>query len=149
MVWENMDTGERVESVVGRTNGKIVSWIWAGRNFASWGHICMDCVAAGVPPDGGILGTLYPLEVGKGVKFKRNWGGLAWQDTITVTKVERIEVPAGRFDTYVLLRESEQIGGDFGAEQLVWYAPELGWVVRFYGFNNRGVGQRWQVIEFD
>ncbi len=149
MVWENMDTGERVEGVVGRTSGRIVNWIWKGRSFSSWGHVCIDCVAAGVSPDGGVLGRLYPLEVGKAVTFSRNWAGQKWKDRISVDSVERIEVPAGTFNAFVLLRQSEQVDGDWRAEQRSWYAPELGWVVRFEGFNNRGVGQRWQAVQFN
>ncbi len=149
MVWENMDTGKRVESVVGRTVGKIVSWIWEGKTFSSWGHVCIDCVAAGVAPDGGVLGLLYPLEVGKTVSFTRNWGGQSWTDRITVAGTERVEVPAGTFDTFVLLRQSEQVGSDWRAEQRNWFAPELGWVVRFEGFNNRGSGERWQAVRFE
>ena len=149
MVWENIDSGKRVEGIVGRTNGMIVSWIWEGRNFSSFAHICMDCVAAGVPPDGGILGQLFPLEVGKSVGFVRRWGGGAWRDRIEVQGTERVSVPAGTFDTYVLLRRSEQIDSDWRAEQRSWYAPELGWVVKFEGYNSRGAGERWQAISFD
>lgn len=149
MVWENQDSGKRVEGIVGRTNGLIVSWIWEGRSFSSFAHICMDCVAAGVPPDGGILGQLFPLEVGKAVDFTRRWAGHAWRDRIEVLGVERVTVPAGSFDTYVLLRRSEQVESDWRAEQRVWYAPELGWVVKFEGYNNKGAGERWQAISFD
>src|SRR3546814_8841155 len=73
MVWENMDTGKKVQGVVGRTRGLIVTWIWEGRSFSSFAHVCMDCVAAGVPPDGGELGELFPLQVGKAVSFTRRW----------------------------------------------------------------------------
>lgn len=149
MVWENIDNGKRVEGIVGRTNGMIVSWIWEGRNFSSFAHICMDCVVAGVPPDGGTLGQLFPLEVGKSVGFVRRWAGGAWRDRIEVQGIERITVPAGTFDTFVLLRHSEQIGSDWRAEQRSWYAPDLGWVVKFEGFNSRGAGERWQAVNFD
>ncbi|GAB4376935.1 MAG: hypothetical protein Kow00114_40970 [Kiloniellaceae bacterium] len=149
MVWENMDSGKRVDGIVGRTTGFIVSWIWEGRSFSSFAHVCMDCVAAGVPPDGGILGQLFPLEVGKAVEFTRRWAGKAWRDRIEVLGVERVSVPAGSFDTYVLLRRSEQLDGDWRAEQRVWYAPELGWVVKFEGYNNKGAGERWQAVSFD
>lgn len=149
MVWENMDNGRQVDGVVGRTRGLIVSWIWEGRSFSSFAHICMDCVAAGVPPDGGILGQLFPLQVGKAVEFTRNWAGEAWRDRIEVTGSERVTVPAGTFETYLLLRRSEQIGSDWRAEQRTWYAPELGWVVKFEGYNNRGGGERWQAVSFD
>ena len=149
MVWENLDNGKRVTGIVGRTNGMIVSWIWENRNFSSFAHICMDCVAAGVTPDGGVLGQIFPLEVGKAVHFTRRWGGQAWRDSIEVSAVERITVPAGTFDTFVLLRNSEQIGSDWRAEQRSWYAPDLGWVVKFEGYNNRGAGERWQAVSFD
>jgi len=149
MVWENLDSGKRVNGIVGRTNGLIVSWIWENRNFSSFAHICMDCVAAGVTPDGGVLGQIFPLEVGKAVHFTRRWGGEAWRDSIEVLAVERVTVPAGTFDTFVLLRNSEQIGGEWRAEQRTWYAPELGWVVKFEGYNNRGAGERWQAVSFD
>jgi hypothetical protein len=149
MVWENMDTGKRVESVVGRTDGLIVSWIWEGRSFSSFAHICMDCVAAGVAPDGGVMGQLFPLQTGKTVSFTRRWAGKAWRDRIEVTGAERLTVPAGTYDTYILLRRSEQVGSDWSAEQRVWYAPDLGWVVKFEGYNNRGAGERWQAVNFD
>lgn len=149
MVWENLDTGKRVQGIVGRTHGLIVSWIWEGRNFSSFAHICMDCVAAGVPPDGGVLGQLFPLQVGKAVSFNRRWAGEAWHDRIEVQATERVTVPAGTFDTFVLLRVSEQIGGEWRAEQRTWYAPELGWVVKFEGYNNQGAGERWQAVSFD
>lgn len=149
MVWENLDSGKRVQGIVGRTHGLIVSWIWEGRNFSSFAHICMDCVAAGVPPDGGVLGQLFPLQIGKAVSFTRRWAGEAWRDRIEVQATERVTVPAGTFDTFVLLRVSEQVGGEWQAEQRTWYAPELGWVVKFEGFNNQGAGERWQAVSFD
>lgn len=149
MVWENMDSGKKVQGVVGRTHGLIVSWIWEGRSFSSFAHICMDCVAAGVPPDGGVLGQLFPLQVGKAVSFTRRWAGEAWRDRIEVVASERVTVPAGTFDAFVLLRVSEQVNSDWRAEQRTWYAPELGWVVKFEGYNNKGAGERWQAVSFD
>lgn len=149
MVWENMDTGKRVEGVVGRTRGMIVSWIWEGRSFSSFAHICMDCVTAGVSPDGGELGQLFPLQVGKSVGFTRRWAGEAWRDRIEVLSSEKVTVPAGTFDAFVLLRVSEHLGSDWQAEQRTWYAPELGWVVKFEGYNNQGGGERWQAVRFD
>ncbi|MEQ8354401.1 MAG: hypothetical protein RH942_02595 [Kiloniellaceae bacterium] len=149
MVWENLDSGKRVEGLVGRTNGYIVSWIWEGRSFASFAHVCMDCVTAGVPPGGGVLGQLFPLQVGKAVNFTRRWAGEAWRDRIEVLGTERVTVPAGTYDTFVLLRRSVLVGKDWQAEQRTWYAPELGWVVKFEGYNTKGAGERWQAVAFD
>jgi len=83
------------------------------------------------------------------VHCTRRGGGEAWRDSIEVVAVERVTVPAGTFDTFVLLRNSEQIGGEWRAAQRTWYAPELGWVVKFEGYNNRGAGERWQAVSFD
>src|SRR3546814_13306656 len=62
---------------------------------------------------------------------------------------ERVTVPAGTFDAFVLLRVSEQVNSDWRAEQRAWYAPERGWVVRFEGFNNKGGGERWSAASFE
>src|SRR3546814_18316272 len=119
MVWENMDTGKKVQGVVGRTRGLIVTWIWEGRSFSSFAHVCMDCVAAGVPPDGGELGELFPLQVGKAVSFTRRWAGEAWQDRIEVLATEPVTVPAGTFDAFVLLTVSEQEIGSASCRERV------------------------------
>ena len=58
-------------------------------------------------------------------------------------------MPAGTFETYVLLRVSEQENSDWRAEQRIWYAPELGWVVKFEGYNTKGAGERWEAVSFD
>src|SRR3546814_18920406 len=34
MVWENMDTGKKVQGGVGSTRGPIVTWTWEGRSFS-------------------------------------------------------------------------------------------------------------------
>src|SRR3546814_20991561 len=78
MVWENMDTGKKVQGVVGRTRGLIVTWIWDGRCFSSFAHVCMYCVPAAVPPAGGEIGELFPLQVGRPVRFNRTLEGEAW-----------------------------------------------------------------------
>src|SRR3546814_8283214 len=59
-------------------------------------------------------------------------------------RAERVTVPAGTFDAFVLLRVSEQVNSDWRAEQRDWYAPALGWGGRFEGFTNKGGGERWQ-----
>src|SRR3546814_12620124 len=84
----------------------------------------MDCVAAGVPPDGGELGRLFPLQIGKAVSFTRRWAGEAWRDRIEVLDRERITLPAGNFDPFVLLRVSERVNGALRAEHAPRAAPE-------------------------
>src|SRR3546814_16709308 len=106
----------------------------------------MDCVAAGVPPDGGELGELFPLQVGKAVSFTRRWAGEAWQDRIEVLATEQLTVPAGTFDAFVLLRASEQVNREWRSEQRARYAPELGWMVRIEGLKHNGSWTRRQAV---
>src|SRR3546814_20952107 len=108
----------------------------------------MDCVAAGVPPDGGELGELFPLQVGKAVSFTRRWAGEAWQDRIEVLANERVTGPAGTFDAFVLLRVSEQVNSDWRPEQGAGFAPDQGWVGRLEGVNTKGGGARLPEVSF-
>src|SRR3546814_11722457 len=125
MVWENMYTGKKGQGVVGRTRGLIVTWIWEGRSFSSFAHVCMDCVAAGVPPDGGELGELFPLQVGKAVSFTRRWAGEAWQDRTEGLATVRVNVPAGTMHALLLPRVPEQVRRARHAEQRGWYVHEM------------------------
>lgn len=49
-------------------------------------------------------------------------------DTFAVVTVETIEVPAGRFHTFKVVREASRTESDE-----YWYAPEVHWYVRWIG----------------
>ncbi len=147
MVWENVDSGERKTVVFLQPEGMIVRFDWAGQRAATVGHFCPDCLDAGIGADGGAIAGLYPLAVGKGIRFTRNRGNLAWKDTIIVGGTDRITVPAGSFDTYVVWRRSRTPDDSWRAEQRNWYAPELGWMVRVEGFSSDGRRDHWQLVE--
>ncbi len=149
LVWQNLDSGERHESVVGAAEGMIVRWTWQGHPGASVGHFCMDCVEGGIGPDGGFLARLYPLQVGKAVVFERSRGTFAWRDEIRVVGTDHLETPAGSFETYVVRRQSVTPDDSWRAEQRNWYDPDLGWVLKFEAFDNTGRRERWQVIEVE
>jgi hypothetical protein len=80
---------------------------------------------------------LWPLAVGK-----RRWfivdgvssGGFptSWYETYTVAGKERVTVPAGTFDAYVIdWQEQGREGNGYTAMHRFWYAPSLGYAVRF------------------
>jgi hypothetical protein len=83
------------------------------------------------------LADLWPLQVGK-----RTWfivegvssGGFptSWYETYTVRKRERVTVPAGTFDAYVIeWDEQGREGNGFQATSRYWYAPNVGYFVKF------------------
>lgn len=88
--------------------------------------------------------TLWPLAVGK--KLSARYDGAnntgtsdgSWNFTFTVEKYERITTKAGSFDTFLITRTQEGIGRPFKEKWSQWYAPELGYHVRYDYSNNQG-----------
>lgn len=149
LVYEDLENGTRQSGVVGKADGLIVKWVWQGTPGLSISHFCSDCSLTEIGPDGGALAQLYPLERGKGIRFKRSRGKSVWEDEILVVGTDRLETPAGTFDCYVVRRRSKTPDESWRGEQRSWYAPALGWIVKFEGFDTTGRVQRWQLVEYD
>jgi hypothetical protein len=83
------------------------------------------------------LKNLWPLRVGKRTWFTVDGvsgGGYptSWYETYTVAGRQRVRVPAGTFDTYVISwKEQGRLGNEYEADHTFWYAPELGYFVKF------------------
>jgi hypothetical protein len=81
------------------------------------------------------LRTLVPLQVGKKVAFQKTGADdkgnmVTWQESFSIENYEKMETPAGTFDTFVILW-TEQIQNKTGTwEHRWWYSPEVGYVVR-------------------
>jgi len=146
-VFEDLASGKTQSGRFGATEGMLTSFTWDGREAASLTSFCADC-ALGLPNDGGPLAGLFPLRVGHGIRFTRRHRGRTWQDDILVTATERLTVPAGTFDTFIVRRRSELQDGDWWAEQRNWYAPSLGWVVKLEGKASDGRVEAWQLLEW-
>ena len=149
LVYENLETGERQSGVVDKSEGFIVRWTWQGQANESITHFCTDCRWAGIGPDGGPLGPLFPLEDGKGVQFKIARGRTVWLDEILVVGTDRLTTPAGTFDCYLVRRRSKSPDESWRGEQLSWYDPVLGWIVKFEASDSTGRSQRWQLVDYD
>jgi hypothetical protein len=84
-----------------------------------------------------ILGKLWPLQPGKDVWFTIEGVTDAgyptsWDQGFTVVRRERITVPAGSFDTYVIRwQELGRLNNDWEATHTFWFAPEVGYFVKF------------------
>lgn len=75
---------------------------------------------------------VWPLEVGRrwthrGV-FEGPGSRQERQDAFSVIGAERVEVPAGRFAAFKLVRE-----GDHRDSDQYWYVPEVRWYARWIG----------------
>src|SRR5690349_13817150 len=89
---------------------------------------------------------LFPLAVGKTVKFSRHpEAGLA-HDTIEVLRTETLTLPIGKIDTYVLHTRSEIASDGWVGEATFWYAPALDWYVQMETKSSDGKHRARQVI---
>jgi hypothetical protein len=75
------------------------------------------------------LTLLWPLSVGKEQKVSVNSSGTYLNHNFKVLRTERIETPAGSFDTFVVEEEESGTGAQW-AKRLYWYAPAAGVVVK-------------------
>ena len=149
LVLEDLINGGTASGEVTALDGYILGWTSQGQTAKSVTHFCPDCLQAGIGADGGPLAQLYPLEVGKGITFTRSRGDLTWHDEILVVGTDSITTPAGSFDTFVVRRRSKTPDDSWRAEQRNWYAPALGWVVKFEAFTTDGRRQSWQLVSVD
>jgi hypothetical protein len=83
------------------------------------------------------LKDLWPLEPGKRTWFTvtgvtSSGSPSSWYETYTVTGQEQVTVPAGTFDTYVIEWEEQgREGSSYRAVNRFWFAPEIGYFVKF------------------
>jgi hypothetical protein len=101
-----------------------------------------------VEQGGDEIGKLWPLRVGKRQWFVARRLApeqyyMSWYEIYTVTGRERITVPAGTFDTYVITWEEKgRFENGFEAKSTFWYAPEVGYFVKFRADPALGSGFR-------
>jgi len=96
----------------------------------------------------GSLARLWPLKVGTTTTLETSRGPLRWQWQFRVIDTERVTVPAGEFDTYVVeATQSSLVAPAGGAATTIttyWYAPSVNAVVRLLSVRAAGpqAGQR-------
>ncbi len=149
LTFEDLETGNRRLGIVKKPNGLVVRWSWQGEINESLTHFCPDCLQAGLSATGGPLKRIYPLEKGKGISFSITRGNKAWQNEILVVGTEAVVTPAGSFDCFVVRRRVSSADSDWRGEQRLWYAPSLGWVVKFESFDTTGRTRRWELVALD
>jgi hypothetical protein len=99
--------------------------------------------------EGERLRDLFPLQVGKEISFTVEGatdGGYpsSWDQTYTVTRRERVTVPAGTFDTYVVRwREQGRLTNDWEATHTFWFSPDISYIVKFRGASHTRL-KNWQ-----
>lgn len=148
MMWEDLKTGKRERGVVGRPSGLILNWTWEGQPRSSVGHLCEPCAQVNPYRDWGEseFAKMYPLQVGNTVQFERRLGDIRLRDRIEVIATQRITVPLGTFNTFIIRHRVEAEGSPWRAERWSWYAPDVGWIVKFVSGDNQGRESSWAMV---
>jgi hypothetical protein len=77
------------------------------------------------------LSRLWPLKVGKEETVSWGDGGPVWTFTYKVLREEKIQIPAGQFDTFVLEVEERALGNNWHRSyDRFWYSPEVGFFIK-------------------
>lgn len=93
------------------------------------------------------LAQLWPLTVGKRAVFSVRRGELAWMYEARVTDTERVTVPSGTYDTYVVVTVETPLRTRTPATAKTrlttfWYAPSIHNVVRLLSLTTAANGTK-------
>ena len=95
---------------------------------------------------------IWPLEVGKEISFAMqgtsnnvtgDWPDYVpwYEETIRVLRKERVTVQAGTFDSWVIEVREDMTHGRFTGISTYWYAPDLGYGVKYTYHVAAGIGK--------
>jgi hypothetical protein len=94
------------------------------------------------------LNQLFPLEIGKTAEawvYNADW---SWQLKWRVARRESVATPAGRFDAWLIEHTETAIGAGYIGRSDTWYAPAVGWNVRYKSWQETppgGASSEWQL----
>ena len=96
------------------------------------------------------VAEMWPLSVGKSTEIQFDEGGATWYFNYEVLRAERVTVPAGTFDTLVVLYTEQGLNG-FKGTRTYWYAPQVGYFVKFepqiiHGIRGGAPERPWEAV---
>jgi hypothetical protein len=117
--WYEIDSVDG--NVVRTVNARLAPATWIG-----------GCAALGSRTiiDQGAVDVLWPLATGKSVSVASRNEQRSWLLNFRVVGPERIAVPAGSFDTWLIEVEEAALSHVYRGIYRCWYAPEVGFIVK-------------------
>lgn len=148
MVWRQLDGSKIERGIIGPVEPDLLAhYLWEGRPSSMY-FFCIGCAGDDVQFDHAEYESLFPLEVGRSVSFRRTVEQWSWTNAIAVTGTERLSLDFGDVDTFLLVSETQGLDNPFHARNDIWYAPSVGWNVQFRYQDSRGVSYGWRAVEF-
>ena len=86
----------------------------------------------GAQYDRSVVERIWPIELGKHVRFVETVGNQRWLHVMSAVRVETVSIPAGLFRTFVVERTTQSLepGAQPVATYTYWYAPAAGAIVK-------------------
>lgn len=150
-----LDTGGYYE--VRSISGTTVHTVDAARREADWVGLFFVPGNSTQQFDRAVAESIWPLKVGKSVSFNMSGNGAngspgEWQETITVVRQEELTTATGQFRTVVVETREQSLTGPFQAVATRWYAPDVGFIVKYrreveQGNGNAGAWTANMVVE--
>jgi len=96
---------------------------------------------------------IWPLIVGKTVRYHRydpRNSSLSWEDEVSVIGTDTLKIGEKSIDVYVVRWNSHgENRNNWEGTRTNWYAPSLGWNVKFTSHDNQGAGDDDQVVDYE
>ena len=148
MIWRRLDGYATEQGTIGSMESDLlVRYQWEGEPCCMY-FFGVRCAGDEVCFDHATYESLFPLEIGKSVTFRRSIEQWEWINRVSVLHTERLSLEFGEVDTYVLACETQGQNNPFHVKNNIWYAPSIGWNVQFRYRDSRGESYGWQAIEF-
>ena len=150
--WRQIDGDGSAESATHAIDGYRVTRTWRGGKRYGFYLFCLHCTRKNAEFDLDKYAAIWPLQVGKSVIFKLTipaedevWH---YTNTIRVVDTETIRLPFGEVDTYVLVVRTEGTNNSYWFERRAWYAPSIGWPVRFVSSDRDDEKTSWETVSY-
>lgn len=148
ITWADTDTGENLRTIIiTGSDGMLRRYQREDGERVSHYIFCIYC--AGARFDIANYAAFWPLEIGKEADLGPDMGPRVWWNVMKVVGTERITVPAGDFDTYVVRVNAWDQVSQRMQETVIHYAPDLGWGVRYESLDVSGNKQRRSVVSIE
>lgn len=150
--WRQLDGNGSAESATHAIDSYRITRSWKGGKPYSFYLFCLHCTRKNAEFDLDTYATIWPLEVGKSVSFELTIPSKdeVWRytNTIRVVGTETIRLPFGEVDTYVLVVRTEGTNNSYWFERRAWYAPSIGWPIRFLSSDRDDKKTSWETVSY-
>jgi len=148
MSWRNLRNDKVESGVIRESEGFTVNWSWEGKKKSAV-LLCSYCGVNGMEYDKQAYEALWPLAVGNSATIKRNKGSKQWVNEVEVAAQETLELEFGAVETFRIEMTSKRIGGKWRGKTTAWFAPGIGWQVKFIESDNDHLDRSWEAISFE